>query len=158
MTKENKCKAVLLTIFCAWPGFLILANMNYSGWLLVTLYVMWVAATVSIGRYLLCGKLVRYAEGCSTPISSEYLEAIGFSYNNKYKRWQIGCLGAPCLVFYEDVSGDGIRNLMECYNFESMNEDHFVKVVHCMEEIRLVLSSCGITEGMIERAQEVWGR
>lgn len=156
MTKENKNKATLLTLLCVWPGFLLLANAGYSGWLLTTAYIFWLAVTIFIGKIVLQGKPIKLADGSITPIYDATLKELGFRYNVQHERWQIGCIGAPCFIFYNPTSSSSIPNMIECSNYVSGNDEHLVRLVHSIEEIRFVLNACGITEGMIEKAQEVW--
>lgn len=156
MTREKKNKAAFLMLLCVWPGFLILANEGYSGWLLVLSYLFWLAITVFIGKFVLQEKPIRM-DGCTiTPIYDLPLKELGFRYNVQYERWQIGCIGAPCFIFYNPASSISTPNMIECSNFASGNDEHLVRLVHSMEEIKFVLNSCGITDGMIEKAQDVW--
>ena len=156
MTKENKCKATLLTLLCVWPGFFMFANAGYAGWGLSIAYVLWLAVTLFIARIVFRSKPIELREGTVTPIYDATLRQLGFRYNLQHERWQIGCIGAPCFIFYNPNSSCSVQNLIECNNYVSGNDEHFARIVHSIEEIRLVLNACGITEGMIEKAQETW--
>lgn len=156
MTKENKCKATLLTLLCMWPGFLMLANAGYAGLVLVSAYVLWLVVTLFIAKIVFRSKPIEFNEGTITPIYDVTLRQLGFRYNVQHERWQIGCIGAPCFVYYNPNSSCGVSNLIECNNFISGNDEHMVRIVHSIEEIKLVLNSCGITEGMVEKAQDTW--
>ena len=116
MTKENKNKATLLTLLCVWPGFLLLTNAEYSGWLLTTTYIFWLAVTIFIGKIVLQGKPIKLADGSITPIYDATLKELGFRYNVQHERWQIGCIGAPCFIFYNPTSSSSIPNMIECNN------------------------------------------
>lgn len=89
-----------------------------------------------------------------TPIYDVTLKWIGFKYNKGMNRWQIGCIGAPCMVFCTKNS-DGVYRL-ECRNFNSGNDEYYVRFVKSVEDINAVLVFCGISESMIEKAQDVW--
>ena len=156
MTKENKNKATLLTLLCVWPGFLILANEGYAGWLLTTAYLLWLTVTIFIGKIVLQEKPIKLSGDTITPIYDASLKGLGFKYNVQHERWQIGCIGAPCFIFYNPATSMSIPNMIECSNYVSGNDEHLVRLVHSIEDIRFVLNACGITEGMIEKAQDVW--
>ncbi len=158
MTKDNKNKATLLMLLCVWPGFLLLANNGYFGWIITIAYLLWLTITVFIGRLVLQDKSSVTLAGTITPIYDLSLKNIGFQYNVQNERWQIGVVGAPCLVFYNPPSSNSVPNMIECYNFVSGNDEHLVRLVHSIEEIKFVLNSCGITDEMIEKSQKVWNR
>lgn len=89
-----------------------------------------------------------------TPIYDVTLKWLGFKYNQQMSRWQIGCIGAPCMVFCTRNS-DGVYKL-ECRNFESGNDEYDMRIVRSVEDINAVFISCGLSTSMIEKAQDVW--
>lgn len=156
MKKTNKSKIALLFLLCAWPGFIFIADAGYQGWLLTAIYILWLATTVLIGKIVLQDKTIGPVTGTTTQIYDLTLKELGFRYNVQHERWQIGCIGAPCFIFYNPPSSNSMPNMMECSNYVSGNDEHLVRIVHCIEDIKLVLNACGITDSMIEKAQDTW--
>lgn len=134
----------------------MLANAGYAGLTLIISYVLWLTATLFVARVVFKSKSIKFYKSKVTPIFDATLRQLGFRYNLQYERWQIGCIGAPCFIYYNPPSSRTMPNTIKCTNFVSGNDEHLARLVHSIEEIRLVFNACGITEGMIEKARETW--
>lgn len=157
----NRNKIALLISLCAWPApltlcSLVLIDKGCSKLLFAVIYLVFFAIVIVIGKWLFKEKNIKQFKGQVTPIFDMTLKGCGFRYNAQHDRWQIGCIGAPCFIYYNSASSDSLPNMIECFNYVSGNDEHLVRLVHSIEEIHLVLNACGITEGMIEKAQDVW--
>lgn len=158
MNKDNVIRVILLTILCLWPILVILykdakpeiLGYSYAAWIVGLALFFYV-------EFVPKKKDVAHANKSITTICNRTLENVGFRYNVQEERWQIGCIGAPCFVFYNPASSNVMPNMMGCSNFDaSGNDEHFTRRVYCIEDILLVLNACGITEDMIKKAQEIW--